>query len=440
MHTSPGLLVYAKELTPRVKYAFRLVLTTCLGLEVEFSSNKEELPAPEKPLINYSGENLPGAFQVVPCGLLHETGLKPQQPEVHDWKNLPVFYRTSDTASLSFDLFSAAFFLATRYEEYLSFEPDIHGRFRARDSFAFRHGFLQKPILHLWANELKKLLQENFPGLDFPEARYRYIPTMDVDVALAYRAHGFVRSTGGLIRSLLKGDLRLAWQRCRVLAGREKDPYDTYEYFDSLNDRYNLTPAVFFAVGDNSEFDKNLDYRNPTLRKLISRLSCRYRSGLHPSCPSWKNSKTLLAEKTRLELITHRKVIASRQHYLKLAFPETYRSLLHADIEKDFTMGYADLPGFRAGMCFPYPWYDLKAEKETRMEIWPFQVMDGTLNHYMKLSPGEAVEKTKEIIDSVKEVNGIFISLWHNSSLSELQEWKGWKKVYEEIVSYAAQP
>ncbi len=439
MHTPHGLMVYSQEFTHRVKYAFRLVFTTCLGVAVKFTHRKEELKEAEIPVINYSDENLPGTFHVVPYGLLNETGLKPQQPEVSEWKGLPVFYMTNENLYLPFDLFSAAFFLATRYEEYLPFEPDAHARFRAKESFAFRHGFLQKPIVHLWANELKKLLQESFTGLHFPEARYRYIPTMDVDVALAYRAHGFIRSAGGFVRSVMDGEFKSAWQRCRVLAGWEKDPFDTYEFFDSLNETHNLTPAVFFAVGDNGEFDKNLDYRNRTFRKLVSRLSCRYRNGLHSSCASWKNSKILHAEKTRLELITRRKVIASRQHYLKLSFPETYRSLLHAGIEKDFTMGYAELPGFRAGMCFPYPWYDLKEEKETRLEIWPFQVMDGTLNHYMKLSPGEAVEKTREIINSVKEVNGIFISLWHNSSLSETREWKGWKKVYDEIVSYAAQ-
>lgn len=97
-------------------------------------------------------------------------------------------------------------------------------------------------------------------------------------------------------------------------------------------------------------------------------------------------------------------------------------------------MGYASLPGFRAGTCTPFPFYDLTSEKETSLRIFPFQVMDGTLNQYMKLSPDEALEECKKLIDEVKKVNGTFISLWHNESLSEMREWKQWRNVYYKLL------
>ena len=60
--------------------------------------------------------------------------------------------------------------------------------------------------------------------------------------------------------------------------------------------------------------------------------------------------------------------------------------------------------------------------------------MDGTLNHYENLSPDQATKKIKDIITVIKNNNGTFVSLWHNSSLSEVNEWKNWTKVYENLL------
>jgi hypothetical protein len=40
-------------------------------------------------------------------------------------------------------------------------------------------------------------------------------------------------------------------------------------------------------------------------------------------------------------------------------------------------------------------------------------------------------------IKVVKSVNGEFISIWHNESLSDKGRWQGWRKVYEEMVKSA---
>jgi hypothetical protein len=434
-----SILVYSQHITQRVKYAFKLIFTTSLGVHLKFTHKAEDCKEIEWPVINYSDSDLPGTLQVLPAGLLHETGIRHQQPATGRWKELPVFFLTSEKAFIPFDLFSAAFFMASRYEEYLPFEGDMHGRFRAEESFAHQNGFLNLPVIHLWANELKKIIEENFPTFRFPESRYRFIPTLDVDVAMAYRHHGFRRTAGAFFKSFFTADFKTFAERAAVLAGAKSDSFDTYEAFNNLHEKYQLIPACFFAVGDRGPFDKNLPYHNKGFRKLISQLACRNRIGLHPSYDSWKNQKKIETEKTRLELITRRKITASRQHFLKISFPETYNALIDSGINKDFTMGFASLPGFRAGMCFPFHWYDIKAEKETSLEIWPFQVMDGTLNHYMKLRPEEAIQKIKEIIDQVKQVNGIFISLWHNHSLSGKKEWADWEKVYEELVQMASE-
>jgi hypothetical protein len=63
--------------------------------------------------------------------------------------------------------------------------------------------------------------------------------------------------------------------------------------------------------------------------------------------------------------------------------------------------------------------------------------MDATLNLYMNLSPEAAVQKVKELVDETRKVGGVFISLWHNETLSDEKQWKGWRAVYEEIIRIA---
>jgi len=117
-----------------------------------------------------------------------------------------------------------------------------------------------------------------------------------------------------------------------------------------------------------------------------------------------------------------------------LLFTETYQNLIKLGIKEDYTLGYATDTGFRAGTCTPFNFYDLYNEKETSLKIFPFQVMDTTLNQYLKLDVEEAVERISHMIEKVKQVRGTFISLWHNESLSDHGHWKGWEPVYKKML------
>jgi hypothetical protein len=127
----------------------------------------------------------------------------------------------------------------------------------------------------------------------------------------------------------------------------------------------------------------------------------------------------------------------SRQHFLKLRFPETYRRLLDVGIREDWSMGYADETGFRASIATPFPWFDLERNEETPLIIHPFQAMDVTLNQYLKLSPEAALERLKSLINRTKSVGGTFTTLWHNDNLAEMDNWKGWRMVYENLLAAA---
>jgi 3-phenylpropionate/cinnamic acid dioxygenase small subunit len=55
----------------------------------------------------------------------------------------------------------------------------------------------------------------------------------------------------------------------------------------------------------------------------------------------------------------------------------------------------------------------------------------------MKLDTVSSLELTKQLIDEVKKVNGTFITLWHNETMSDAKRWEGWLEVYRSIILYA---
>lgn len=432
-----SVLVYTHKLTNRARYMFRLYFGELLGLELKMTDNAEEFAAAAGPKVSYTQQPVKDELFFYSRQLLFETGISEQNISVFDWEGNPVFFATGKTSVFPFDPFACGFYLISRYEEYLPHIRDSNDRFDAHNSLAYQHKFLDKPVINEWALMIRKKLEEKYPGIKFPARNYRFEPTIDIDNAYAYRQKGFMRTVGGYAKALLNFDFDDMRMRTRVLAGFQRDPYDTYNYQLELQKKYTLKPVYFFLVGDYGVNDKNLSTQNRRFRELIRHISDYADVGVHPSYGSNADPSRLPVEISRLKNILHREITRSRQHFLMLKFPNTYRHLIERDITDDYSMGFANEIGFRASICTPFNFYDLDHESETSLRIHPFAAMDATLNLYMHLSPEEAVAKVKGLIEVTRKVNGVFTSLWHNETLSDEKQWKGWKKVYEEIVEEA---
>jgi hypothetical protein len=139
-------------------------------------------------------------------------------------------------------------------------------------------------------------------------------------------------------------------------------------------------------------------------------------------------------EVKQLQSITGVPVNHSRQHFLRYRLPETFRYLLDVGVKHDYTLGFYSKIGFKTGMAIPYPWFDLDKNKITELILHPTLAMDRTFQAYMKVSPEQALEEVKQLVDKVKAVNGSFTLLLHNDSLSESGEWKGWRSAVEEMI------
>ncbi|WGH75414.1 polysaccharide deacetylase family protein [Tenacibaculum tangerinum] len=162
------------------------------------------------------------------------------------------------------------------------------------------------------------------------------------------------------------------------------------------------------------------------------------RVGLHPSYYTMNDATMLKKEKERLEAITNMPITRSRQHYLRVSIPETYQQLIDLEIEEDYSMGYASHAGFRASTCTPFYFYDLDFEIQTPLKIFPFALMDSSLRDYMKLTPKQSLGKIRDLKNEVKAVNGTFITVFHNESLSNYLRWRGWNRVYNSMLKIVA--
>lgn len=427
------VLFYTPKISARLEYIISFLFNDILGCDYKIVTNRSEFESSDLPKINYSNEKIENGLQIIPTDLLFEKSILQKKITVGNWEGQKIFFETSGI-DVPFDLFAASFYLISRYEEYLPFSADQHGRFEANQSLAGQNGFLYDPIVDQWVCKLSKILKEKgFTGFESCTRAFKYIPTIDVDNAYAYLYKGTVRTIGATMRDLFKLDIGESIKRFQTLRG-EKDPYDTYGYLNTLHKKHGVDPIWFFLVGSYSTYDKNLPTDNEAFQELIKEISEKAEVGIHPSYESNKNFDQLKKEFTYLSEISKKPITKSRQHYLKLLFTETYQNLIKLGIKEDYTLGYGSDIGFRAGTCTPFNFYDLLNEKETELKIYPFQVMDVTLHEYLKLSVDEAVEKIRDIITKVKEVKGTFISLWHNESLSDHGHWKGWEPVYKKML------
>ncbi len=433
------LLVYVSKITPRLKYIFKQLLGKLMGVEYKLCTQSEDFKAYAGPRMSYCDQQLEDELFVYSAKLLFEKGMIDQGEtiQVIEWQDTKAFFTVPSRSCMPFDLFAASFFLLSRYEEYLPHKRDAYDRYNAEESIAFQQGFLHQPVVNKWTQHLQELLKQKYPELKHKKNNYKYISTIDIDNAFAYKEKGFMRTVGALGRSLLYLDFKELNQRARVLMGFEEDPYDTYEYQLSMMKQYDLEMIYFFLIGDYGENDKNVSIRNKKYQSLIKSLADYSKVGIHPSYASNSDNSRLGKEINTLTKILKREVVKSRQHFLKLKLPSTYRCLIDLDIKEDHTLGYASQVGFRAGICSPFYFYDLDREEETTLRIVPFAVMDATMRYYLKLKPEEAINTIIPLIKEVKSVNGTFVSLWHNESLGDKFPWTGWRQVYDDMVKFA---
>ena len=410
---STTIALYTIQNSNRLFYVINF-LEGRLGVKFQVITDYLEFNNTTHPKVNYSNQKWDGV-SIHPHGLLYENN-------IHSF----------DFASLEKDVFSMIFFLLSRYEEYLPFEADDHGRFTSKSSYLQSVDKLQIPYADVLIEDFKNQIKEKYPKIVFQKHNFHKKLTIDIDQAFLFQHKSFIRFVGGNIKDARHFNFRQILQRKLSYFKLQKDPWNVY---DELEKKLSQHQAIFFLqVGEYGKFDKNLSIENSALRKLIRRLNTWTTVGLHPSYQSNQDIEMLKMEKTKLEELLGKPITKSRQHYIKLHLPQTYRNLLTIGITDDYSMGFADSIGFRAGTSFDFYWYDLLNEEQTNLKIHPFCVMDVTLKDYMKLRWEHGNFVLKRLEEDVQKVDGTMTLIAHNESLSGYAEWAKWNEVLLDFV------
>ncbi|QCX01092.1 hypothetical protein FGM00_13565 [Aggregatimonas sangjinii] len=425
------LLIYTHKITPRFRYTMQQVFTRILGIEISFTTKVEDFIKHTGPKITYTKQPLQNEFFVRCNDLLFEQGINDFQIEMSTWDDIPCFFRAGEGSAIPFDIFSASFYLLSRYEEYLPHVKDQHGRFSPRDSLAYRHSFLKIPVVDLWALKFLEKLQERFPDMDFTKRRYRYNSVLDVTTSHAFAHRGFLRGFSGFIVDFCTLKFARVAQRTRTWFDRKKDPFDNFSELIRLHKEYQIDSTFFFQFADYSTYDKNVSTNSNKFRFLIKSIADYSKIALAASYSSFENIDLLRKEKKRLSNVINRPVTGSRMRYNRVDVPETYRRLVEAEFADDYTMGYTHETGFRAGTCTPFYFYDINLEIRQPIRVHPFAVHDYAFINLTNRT--EILDKIDGLYEQVKKVDGNFITIFSNELLGGSSS-VNWLDLYKTVL------
>ena len=389
---------------------------------------------------------------IVPSGFFDKAtygkpASEPQLP-LKEFNGTPILFGTPEIESqggtivIHADIVASAFFLLARYEEFLhpSDNRDAHGRYVGKKSLPSRANFISRPIVDEYSLILLKYLSEAGCKVVFPPTEFRNIYlTHDVDFLTNYRhLRGFF---GGVKRNLLspKGLCKVA----KSAFSLENDPAFTFPWILEQDNKVAGAQKVYFlksAVVQASADYPGYNLTGKDCSKLVGMLKqniCRI--GLHTSYFSANHLEYIELEKQKLEQRLNLTVSASRWHFLRTLQPTDYKELLSAGITDDFTLGYADIAGFRLGTSRPVCWINPENLVVTNLTLHPLTAMDCTFSNqeYMNLTEIEAFEAINDLLKQVKKHNGEVVLLWHNTVFSDLDG--GYhKSLYTNIIKELA--
>ena len=366
------LLIYSETVTARLKYVARLILDDLSGISTTFTDNVDVFLSHEGPRINYSARDLGQGMQIIPASLLFETTVMEITAEAGTSEGFPALF-PSTGAGFGFDVFAASFYMVTRYEEYYCSKKDRYGRFQAKHSIATANGFDHEPVVNRWAAALAGTLRAKWPELAMDPSPYRFVSTIDVDHAFAYRNRTFTRTLGGMARALGHGEFGKIRERLMVLTGFREDPFATYDYIRDFHMKLGILPRYFILFADYGGDDNNVSLWKKEFRRLLARLADETVVGIHPSLSSHRKPERLTAEIEGLATIIGREVTCSRQHFLKFSFPKTFRRLVTNGDHRRFLHGLCHHLRFQGRYRIPVPVFRSEPERSNSAQDSPGQ-------------------------------------------------------------------
>ncbi len=428
-------MILAEHRSPRLNYIAGWLGERLFGSALKVVTHEADCPS-MMPLLNYSGrETRMTSFAIPPCGLLSENAIGERDLQITGKAEEARFFPTG--GDMGFDLFSAAFYLLSRYEEYLPHSLDEYGRFYYKDSIAWKGGFLKFPLLDIWLKNLKQQLLAFWPDLKFMPRDFTCQPSFDLDMAWAIRNKPHWVQTASLAKSFLTGRIRQFNDRYSALLGFQQDEFDVFDDLIELHRSLEQDPIFFIlAAARKAGYDRNISAENKEFIMLQVQLSKQVKTGMHLSWAASRDVDLMHQEQEYFRTTLGEKALRrNRMHYLNFSLPNTFRQLqaLPVPVQQDFSMGYGNINGFRASTSHPFYWYDLQKETITSLELIPFCWMDANAIFEQKNSLAEAAAELQFFHDTLKNCGGHLVTIGHNHMMGRDKAGREWWKMYAEF-------
>lgn len=345
---------------------------------------------------------------------------------------VPLIEQVDDNAVIYYDILGLTYWMLNRIEEIGRTDLDNHQRFQAVNSHAYKHDYLDRPIVDEWLLVLGQVIRKVWPQLTLKQHAFSIKVSHDVDAPSRYGFRTIKRLVKGIAADVIKrGDVKNALRSPYIWLNSQNklcpsDPYNTFNWIMDQSEKHNLVSAFYFICGRTDQAkDADYELEHPAIRKLLRDIHTRgHEIGLHPSYNSFQSFETIQNEANRLQSVMEEEGIVSselggRMHFLRWEHPTTLQSWNDAGMTYDSTLSYADLPGFRCGTCYEYPAFNAVTQERLNLRVRPLIAMECTIiaQRYMGLGYGEdAYNKFQHLKETCRAVNGVFTLLWHNSN------------------------
>ncbi len=353
----------------------------------------------------------------------------------------PGFESFENKFHLHTDIIAGSFFMLSGFEEFMQPEvKDEHGRFSDEASLAVQAEFTHRPVVNEYIEMLRRIMSK-LRDKPFAYLReYRTFVTHDVDEIYRLRPLSkAMKRLGGdlLVRRNLKEAFITLKQTVLSFLTVQKDPADIFDYFMDVSEKYGLYSHFYFICGRPGEEDFQYDIDSPKVKNIIQNIrSRRHHIGFHASYGTPGDFNQFTTELKRLQKVcgSDQKITEGRQHFLRLRIPDVWQDWDNAKLKVDSSMGYHNYWGFRRGICYEYPVFDLaKGEKLNLLER-PLIVMEVALKRQFP-DPKDFKNQFFEAVNTVRKYDGDFVLLWHNSNINH-PYWREHAAFYEELVGF----
>jgi hypothetical protein len=195
-----------------------------------------------------------------------------------------------------------------------------------------------------------------------------------------------------------------------------------------------------FGGGENgrTRYDPPYDITGQTfLERLRPLQEADVEIGVHSGFLAHDSLSLLREQKDRVEQWLGRKVSGHRAHYLRFAYPRSWRYQQQAGFDYDSSLGYADAMGLRNGACALGCLPQREAENLEPFAILPCMVMDQHFFWPRPVPPEQRSAMIDGLLAEVEKVAGILVLDFHSYTLHTLG-YEGWWEPLNEFLSKAA--